>query len=114
MYHLYHHQLQIALFYGLFSFHTRSVPKKEEKKSTATTHKCVMEYLRETLALFENYIFEYRWTNGTESTNATIFHDKPNSNEWNINWKNTFLQFFPPHLCVYTEETEERENWRHI
>ena len=48
MYHLYH-QLQIALFYGLFSFHTRSVPKKK-KKINSQQHKCVMEYLRETLA----------------------------------------------------------------
>lgn len=52
MYHLYHHQLQIALFYGrLFSFsHTTSESTEKE-----TTHKCVMEYIWEKHSLFKNY-----------------------------------------------------------
>jgi hypothetical protein len=64
----------------------------------------------------KNYIFEYRWkTNGTESTNATIFHDKRNSNEWNINWKKYFLTvFFSSTTFMCVEETEKSaKTWRH-
>lgn len=106
LYHLYHHQLQIALFYGrLFSFsHTFGVSRKDEEKKKYQQHNtqmCNGIFERSTAYLKKKYIFEYRWSikrSGTESTNATILHDKRNSNERMneiLNWKkNTFLHLF--------------------
>lgn len=127
MYHLYHHQLQIALFNGFYSlffllccccccccsifthvhcftgllaycFVGSESTRKRNKSKNNNTQICEGNiWERNTQrnrpsCLFENYIFEYRWT-GPYQRNATIFHDKRRTNEWNINWKNTFLQF---------------------
>lgn len=61
-------------------FHTRSALSTKQRH----TNKCVMEYLREAQAYLKKILFSSidevkRF--GTESTNATILHDKRNSNE---------------------------------